>query len=200
MEWLIALGVAFATIGLAELADKTQLVCISQACRYSFWPVLAGSAVALIIVTGVAVLAGSALDWLLPGNVLSIIAGVLFLAFGVLMLVRWYRGNGNEEDPLREVEPESDGSGSLKAFGSTFWLMIAAEMGDKTQLAVIALTGEYGNPLAIFVGASAALVLVSAVGIGMGRLMAKRIPLSKIEVVAAILFIVLGAWFLLGAF
>ena len=200
MEWLATLAIVFATIGLAELADKTQLVCISQACRYSFWPVLAGSAVALVIVTAIGVLAGSALDWLLPGNILSIIAGVLFLVFGIIMLVRWYQGNGDVEDPECEVEPDEKGSGNVKAFASTFWLMFAAEMGDKTQLAVIALTGEYGSPWVVFIGASVALVLVSAVGIAMGRLMAKRIPLPEIEVVAAILFIVLGAWFLLGAF
>nr|NIP34577.1 TMEM165/GDT1 family protein [Thermoplasmata archaeon]NIS11723.1 TMEM165/GDT1 family protein [Thermoplasmata archaeon]NIS19621.1 TMEM165/GDT1 family protein [Thermoplasmata archaeon]NIT76783.1 TMEM165/GDT1 family protein [Thermoplasmata archaeon]NIU48734.1 TMEM165/GDT1 family protein [Thermoplasmata archaeon] len=59
MTWYVALGVAFATVALAELADKTQLVCISQACRYPAAPVLAGSAAALIMVTAVGVVFGS---------------------------------------------------------------------------------------------------------------------------------------------
>ncbi len=63
MAWYVALGIAFATVALAELADKTQLVCIGQACRYPAAPVLAGSALALIVVTAIGVAFGSFLYW-----------------------------------------------------------------------------------------------------------------------------------------
>ena len=69
---------------------------------------------------------------------------------------------------------------------------------DKTQLAVIALSGKYGNPIAVFVGASLALVLVSTAGVLAGRMMAGRVSLQVVELVAATLFIVLGVVFLLG--
>jgi putative Ca2+/H+ antiporter (TMEM165/GDT1 family) len=200
MAWLAALGIAFVTIAVAELADKTQLVCISQACRYSPGPVLLGSALALILVTAIGVMAGSVLYWLLPPDVLSIVAGVLFLVFGVLILYRWTRSNGETGEDECETDPETDdASTNWKAFASTFGLIAVAELGDKTQLAVIALTGEYGDPWAVFIGASIALVMVSAAGVLAGRAIAKKVSMARVELVAAALFIVLGAIFLLGA-
>jgi putative Ca2+/H+ antiporter (TMEM165/GDT1 family) len=173
MSWYIALGIAFATVALAELADKTQLVCISQACRYPAAPVLAGSAAALIAVTAIGVVFGSVLYWLLPPDVIGIVAGALFLAFGVIMVMSWYRDKGKEEEAAPEDDPDAEieaGVSNWSVFGSTFGLVALAELGDKTQLAVIALSGKYGNPVAVFVGASVALVLVSSAGVLAGRL------------------------------
>jgi len=201
MSWFIALGIAFATVALAELADKTQLVCISQACRYPAAPVLAGSAAALIVVTAIGVAFGSVLYWLLPPDVIGIVAGALFLAFGVLMMIGWYRDRGKEEEVACEDDPGADPEAAVSnwsVFGSTFGLVALAELGDKTQLAVIALSGKYGNPIAVFVGASLALVLVSTAGVLAGRMMAGRVSLQVVELVAAALFIVLGVIFLLG--
>ena len=76
MAWYIALGVAFVTIAVAELADKTQLVTIGQACRYPYMPVLAGSALALVVVTAVGVIIGTFLNWLLPKGPLNVVAGL----------------------------------------------------------------------------------------------------------------------------
>jgi putative Ca2+/H+ antiporter (TMEM165/GDT1 family) len=202
MVWYVALAVAFATIAVAELADKTQLVTISQACRYPAAPVLAGSAAALIMVTAIGVAGGTVLYLLLPPDALSLIAGVLFLVFGAFMVWRWHRGR--RVDPECEVDAEAeDGAecetGNLRIFASTFGLVALAELGDKTQLAVVALTGEYGNPYAVFIGASLALVLVSAIGVAAGRVVARKVSLAHIELVAAALFIVLGVVFLLGA-
>jgi putative Ca2+/H+ antiporter (TMEM165/GDT1 family) len=200
MAWYIALGVAFATVALAELADKTQLVCISQACRHPAGPVLAGSAAALVTVTAVGVVIGSALGWLLPAEGVGLVAGALFLVFGVYMLVSWYRDRGEEEDDVCEedakgAEPSSSG---WAVFGSTFGLVALAELGDKTMLAVIALSGQYGSPLAVFAGASVALVAVSSAGVLAGRMIARRFSLRIVELVAAVLFVVLGLVFLLG--
>jgi putative Ca2+/H+ antiporter (TMEM165/GDT1 family) len=201
MTWFVALGIAFATVALAELADKTQLVCISQACRYPAGPVLAGSAAALIMVTAIGVLFGSFLYWALPANVIGLVAGALFLAFGVLMVISWYRDRGSE--PEEVCEPDVDGDPQAMAsnwsvFGSTFGLVALAELGDKTQLAVIALSGNYGSPIAVFVGASLALVAVSTAGVLAGRMIAGKVSLQVVELVAASLFIVLGIVFLLG--
>jgi len=201
MAWYVALGIAFATVALAELADKTQLVCISQACRYPAAPVLAGSAVALIIVTAIGVAFGSFLYWLLPPDIIGMVAGALFIAFGALMVISWYRDRGKEAEDVCETDPEGSSEGQVSnwsVFGSTFGLVALAELGDKTQLAVIALSGKYGNPLAVFVGASVALVAVSTAGVLAGRMIAGRVSLQFVELIAASLFIVLGVVFLLG--
>lgn len=201
MAWHIVLAVAFATIAVAELADKTQLVCISQACRYPYAPVLAGSAVALVVVTAVGVLVGSVLYAFLSPELLSLVAGGLFLAFGVLMLINWWRDRGEAEDDACEVDPDEEGAvetSNWRIFASTFGLVALAELGDKTQLAVIALSGKYGDPWAVFIGASLALILVSTAGVLAGRMIAGRMSLTVVELVAAALFIVLGIVFLVG--
>jgi putative Ca2+/H+ antiporter (TMEM165/GDT1 family) len=199
MAWYIALGIAFATVALAELADKTQLVCISQACRYPAGPVLAGSAAALITVTAIGVAFGSVLYWLLDPELIGTVAGALFLAFGVIMVINWYRDRGKEPEEVCEDDLDADPNApvtSWSVFASTFGLVALAELGDKTQLAVIALSGKYGNPIAVFVGASVALVAVSAAGVMAGRMIAGKVSLQVVELVAAGLFIALGFVFL----
>jgi putative Ca2+/H+ antiporter (TMEM165/GDT1 family) len=198
MVWYIVLGIAFATIALAELADKTQLVTISQACRYPYAPVLAGSALALVVVTAIGVVIGTFLNWLLPVRWLNLVAGLLFLFFGALMLFTWLRDRGTREEAECAVdeEPECEIS-NTRIFASTFALVALAELGDKTQLAVIALSGKYGSPMAVFVGASLALVLVSSVSVVAGRMIARRFSLQAVQVLAAALFIALGVIFLI---
>ena len=201
MAWYIALGIAFVTVALAELADKTQLVCIGQACRYPAGPVLAGAAAALIVVTAIGVVFGSFLYWMLPPDVIGLVAGGLFIAFGAMMLISWYRDRGKEDEAAPEDDPEADPKDRItnwSIFGSTFGLVALAELGDKTMLAVIALSGKYGDPIAVFVGASAALVAVSTAGVMAGRLIAGRVSMQVVELVAAALFIILGVIFLLG--
>ena len=211
MEWLEPLAVAFGTIAIAELADKTQLVTISQACRYSYAPVLAGSALALICVSALGVLGGAALLLVLPQEWLAIIAGAMFIVFGAVMLHKLRRGGrgaeGGEAAGAGECPPGQEGTSaatapamsSWRVFGSTFGLVALAELGDKTQLSVIALTGEYANPWAVFIGASVGFVLVCTVGVLGGRLLAKRLGSGKLELLAAALFIILGVVFLAGA-
>jgi len=219
MEWLEPLAVAFGTIALAELADKTQLVTISQACRYSYAPVLAGSALALICVSALGVLGGAALLLVLPQEWLAIVAGTMFVAFGAVMLYRHRRGGRAGEGSVTEegkgrgaraVEagecpPDQGGAAgappisSWRVFGSTFGLVALAELGDKTQLSVIALTGEFANPWAVFIGASVGFALVCTVGVLGGRLLARRLGSGRLELVAAALFIILGVAFLAGA-
>jgi putative Ca2+/H+ antiporter (TMEM165/GDT1 family) len=205
MLWLAVLAVSFATITIAELADKTQLVTFSQACKYPAWPVLTGSAVALVVVTFLGVVGGSVLYWLLPPEVLSIVAGALFIVFGTVMLWRWHRGRAPDEGP--ECAPGEDAGAAADCetsnaaiFRSTFALVALAELGDKTQITVIALTGKYEAPTAVFIGASVGLVLVSAAGVLAGRVVGGRLSMRSIELLAGIIFVALGALFLLDAF
>ena len=197
------MGVAFVTIAVAELADKTQLVTISQACRYPYPPVLAGSALALVAVTAVGVLIGAVFNRALPSDLISAVAGALFLVFGALLLREWYvdrrrREGGTEceaEDPAAGAECEV---GSWAIFRSTFAMVALAELGDKTQLGVIALAGKYDSAWAIFVGAGIALVLVSTAGVIAGRMVAQRFSAAAMQLLAGVLFIILGALFLLS--
>lgn len=84
-----------------------------------------------------------------------------------------------------------------KVFATTFAALFVAELGDKTQLAVITMTSKTGKPIAVFIGAVAALALVTLLGALIGEGLTKIIPLAYIEKGAAGLFVVIGLlmWF-----
>jgi putative Ca2+/H+ antiporter (TMEM165/GDT1 family) len=83
-----------------------------------------------------------------------------------------------------------------KIAASTFGLVFLAELGDKTQLAALALTGKSGRPLSVFVGAGAALLAATLLGVLLGGALRKFISERTMSLGAAALFIVVGAWLL----
>ncbi len=85
-----------------------------------------------------------------------------------------------------------------KLFAATFGTIFLAEMGDKTQLATIALTGESKNIPAVFFGAASALVITSLIGVLAGGIISRYIPTPVIQKVAGLFFVVTGVLFLLG--
>lgn len=84
-----------------------------------------------------------------------------------------------------------------KVFGSTFLALFLAEMGDKTQLVAISMTSSSKKPVAVFLGAALALVLVTLIGVVFGEAITKVIPEEYIKRGAAVLFVAIGAlmWF-----
>jgi putative Ca2+/H+ antiporter (TMEM165/GDT1 family) len=80
----------------------------------------------------------------------------------------------------------------------TFGMLFLAEMGDKTQLAVVTLVADKRSPAAVFIGAATALTLVSLLGVVVGSLLAQYVPTEIIHKVAAVAFIVIGALMLFG--
>ena len=84
-----------------------------------------------------------------------------------------------------------------KVFLSTFALLFVAELGDKTQLAAISMTSKHGKPWPVFAGATAALALVTLLGVVFGEAVCRVIPESLLSKVSAVAFVVMGAlmWF-----
>ena len=85
----------------------------------------------------------------------------------------------------------------LKLLLSTFGVLFLAELGDKTQLAVFTMVARHKQPLSIFIGAALALVLVTAIGAGVGQAVGNVVPEELMRRVAAVLFVVMAAliWF-----
>lgn len=83
-----------------------------------------------------------------------------------------------------------------KLLATTFGIVFLAELGDKTQLAALALTGRSGRPFSVFLGACAALVLVTALGVGAGALLKKALPERAMSIASAVLFILVGVFLL----
>ncbi|MDO9096806.1 MAG: TMEM165/GDT1 family protein [Candidatus Methanoperedens sp.] len=177
----------FSLIALAEFGDKTQLAVIALSARYDRRKVFSGVIFAFALVTGLGVLVGDVLYRFIPQDVIRILAGLLFLAFGVLML-------------LSKESCETDGSTPPlgNPFLSTFSMIALAEMGDKTQLSAITLVAKYDSPYLVFAGALLALGLISLLGIFLGKKLCEIVPLSKIRLGAGAMFILFGLLFLAG--
>ena len=181
---------AFALIALAEIGDKSQLVCMTLAARHRAWPVLLGASLAFALLNVLAVLFGAAVAAWLPGRVTAGVAALLFGLFGVHALLH----------PATADERTAAGTGRRNAFFTAFLLILAAEFGDKTQLAVAGLAGTLA-PVPVWFGATAALALLSVLGIWVGRTLLRRLPLAWIHRVAGAVFLLfagLAAWRALG--
>lgn len=173
---------SFALLFLAEMGDKTQLMTMTLAHRYRPLPVIAGVFGAFLVLNVLAVLVGETLFRFVPGYVVLLAAGALFLFFAARS---WRDGAGDEE-----ASPGSKGAGS--ALAASFALIFVAELGDKTQLTVIALAAGTGDAWAVLVGGTAALWLVSLIGVGLGATLLKRVPGVWVHRAAALLFLVFG--------
>jgi len=183
------LSTAFSTftlISLAELGDKSQLVCMTLAARHRHWPVILGAATAFIVLNTLAVLFGASVAAWVPEQVVAIVVAVLFALFGIHAL----KATDDGDDDLVEEKP---GHG---IFFTTLTLLFVAEFGDKTQIAVAGLAGSM-EAVPVWTGATVALVLVSALGVWAGRTLLQRLPVVWLHRLGGAIFLtfaLLAAW------
>jgi putative Ca2+/H+ antiporter (TMEM165/GDT1 family) len=165
---------------LGEMGDKSQLLAMAFAGRFGSWRVMLGVALAALLNQGLAVAAGTYLSTVIPMNVVSIAAGALFLAFGLLTL----RGDEGGDERRRESR-----LGPVATVALTFFL---AEMGDKTQVATVALAAEYCSPVPVLAGTVGGMILADGVGVGVGDLLRRRISPKWMRLMAAGIFLLFG--------
>ena len=178
---------SFALIALAEIGDKSQLVCMTLAARHRPWPVLLGAAVAFSALNVLAVLFGASIAAWVPERIVAGVVALLFTVFGLHAL----RSAAEAETDAEVAERPGHG-----LFVTTLLLLFVAEFGDKTQLAVAGLAGQL-PPVPVWLGATAALVGVSALGIWAGRTVLQRLPLHWLHRIGGgifLVFAVLAAW------
>ncbi|WP_027157369.1 TMEM165/GDT1 family protein [Methylobacter luteus] len=172
---------SFALIAAAEIGDKSQLVCMTLASRHRGLPVMLGAIAAFAFLNTLAVVFGVAIASWLPEYIVAATVAFLFGAFGIHAL------RVDEEDEGEEVK-EKSGHG---IFFTTFLLITVAEFGDKTQLAVVALSST-AAPIAVWLGATAALASTSALGILAGRTILQKIPLVLLHKISGAIFLILA--------
>lgn len=172
---------SFLLIAAAEIGDKSQLVCMTLAARHRATPVLLGAIASFAFLNSLAVIFGAAIANWFPDYIVSITVAILFAVFGVHSLC----SNGEEED---EEVIEKSGHG---LFFTTFFLITMAEFGDKTQLAVVALSST-AEPFSVWIGATTALILTSTLGVIAGTTLLKKIPLTLLHKVSGFIFLVLS--------
>ncbi len=188
---LVAL--VFGTIFLVELPDKTFIATLVLSTRYRPWAVWIGVGLAFFVQTLIAVLAGQ-LTTYLPRSLITAVALVIFLV-GAIVLVR--SAPGAELERTRTEDEYADRASAprvgLKAVGTSFMVLFAAEWGDLSQLLTISMIARYGHPVSVFVGAWTALLVVSGLAVLTGQLLLRHIRLSTVHYLGAGVCLVLAA-------
>ena len=176
---------AFVLILPVELPDKTLFATLVLATRFPALPVFMGVGLAFGLQVVIAVTAGSLLS-LLPDAVVSAVVTVLFLVGAVLL---WREARKGAEDTEAATQAREQTS-FLRAAAVSFGVLFAAEWGDLSQLATAGLAARYAEPVSVFVGAWAALLVISGLAAFLGRKLADRLPVALLHRVAAGLFLV----------
>ncbi|MEQ1546146.1 TMEM165/GDT1 family protein [Methyloglobulus sp.] len=178
---LTAVATSFALILAAEMGDKSQLVCMALASKHRPVPVVLGALSAFAVLNALAVGFGKAIANWLPEYVIAAAVALLFIIFGIQAL------RTQLEDPHEEVK-EKSGHG---IFFATFLLITVAEFGDKTQLAVVALSST-SSPIGVWLGSTIALGTTSALGVLAGKKLLEKISLELLHKIGGTLFLMLS--------
>ncbi|MBQ0784957.1 MAG: TMEM165/GDT1 family protein [Amphritea sp.] len=182
MDQLGSLVGAFLLVFLAEFGDKSQLVCMTLAARYRAFPVLLGAVAAFAVLNLLAVAVGSVAATWFPREVVLSVVALLFLWFGVQSFL-------TQEDD----EEESETLSLKSVFLSALVMIFLAELGDKTQLAVMGLASAE-PPVPVWLGATLALAMTSAIGVIAGRALMRYISIIWLHRVSGLLFIAFGVY------
>ena len=169
---------------IAEMGDKTQLMLVAMTSKYKMKDVLLGTGVAILILNGLAVLAGGLVSEVIPTWLIRLIAAGAFLFFAATTL----KGEDDEEEEVKD-----SGKGKIAALSvcSTFFV---AELGDKTQLTAITFGANEGMEAALIVWLACSIGLFAADIIGMlvGYLLKNKMPEGVLNSVAFCIFFVFG--------
>ena len=181
--------ISLSTVAIAEMGDRTQLLSLMLAARFRRpWPILAGVLCATIANHAAAAFIGQGLGHVLTPRILDIAVGVSMVVMALWTL---------KPDKLDEG---STGGGTRRgAFLATLISFFIAEIGDKTQIATLALAAGYSNLGAVVAGTTTGMLLANAPVIFFGKAFATRLPLQAIRYVASALFVALGVFFLVRA-
>lgn len=199
MDWN-ALVSTFGLIFIAEMGDKTQLAVVTQTCKHRQpWAVFLGASLALTAVTAIGAAGGQVLGLIIPRPVLRTAAALAFVVMGLIVGREAARTrSGNSAGEAREgsesmaVDCAPGPAWDWRAFSATLGLLFVAELGDKTQLAVLSMAGKYGAPWSVFLGGTLALILVTALGVIGGQGLRKLIPARFLLWISAAAFVAMG--------
>lgn len=182
--FLISTGI----VALAEIGDKTQLLAFLLAARFRRpLPIVAGIFVATIANHAFAAAVGALVSELLGPNVMRWVLGLSFLAMAAWILVP------------DEIDEEESKLARYGVFLTTVIAFFLAEMGDKTQIATVALAARFQSTMAVVAGTTAGMLLANVPAVYFGERIANKVPLKLVHGLAAFIFAVLGVLTLLGA-
>ena len=183
-----SLLVSTGVVALAEMGDKTQLLAFILAARFKKpVPIILGILVATVLNHGLAGALGTWITAILSPDVLRWVLGLSFLGMAIWTMI-----------PDKIEEEETHIATRLGVFGATLITFFLAEMGDKTQIATVALAAHYAQPLLVVIGTTLGMLIADVPAVFVGDKFAARIPMKLVHTMAAAIFAVLGLLVLFG--
>ena len=184
-----SLLVSTGVVALAEIGDKTQLLAFILAARFKKpVPIILGILLATIVNHGLAGALGAWITAAVSPEVLRWVLGLSFVGMALWTLV-----------PDKIEEEETRIAGKFGVFGATLVTFFLAEMGDKTQIATVAMAAHYATPLLVVIGTTLGMLIADVPAVFIGDKLANRIPMKLVHSIAAAIFALLGVATLLGA-
>ncbi|EQB17423.1 TMEM165/GDT1 family protein [Novosphingobium lindaniclasticum] len=181
-----ALFTSTAVVALAEIGDKTQLLAILLATRFKRpWPIVAGIFVATLANHFLAALVGEQAAAFLDGRWFRYLIAASFIVMAGWTLI-----------PDKFEEDDAPRPSRFGPFAATTIAFFLVEMGDKTQIATIALGARYQSVVPVMVGTTIGMMLANVPAVFLGNAIIKRVPLDVVRGIAALLFLVIGLWLL----
>lgn len=189
MTGMESLFVSTGVVALAEIGDKTQLLAFLLATRFKKpLPIIAGILVATILNHALAGALGAWITAMLSPQTLRWILGLSFLGMAVWTLI-----------PDKIEEEEMQVAKKFGVFGATLITFFLAEMGDKTQIATVAMAAHYPSPVLVVIGTTLGMMIADVPAVFIGDRLAARIPMRLVHGIAAAMFAAMGVAALLGA-
>jgi len=184
-----ALLVSAGVVALAEIGDKTQLLAFILAARFKKpLPIIAGIFCATLVNHGLAGALGAWITTVLSPGILRWVLGLSFIGMAVWTMI-----------PDKIEEEETQVVRRVGVFTATLMTFFLAEMGDKTQIATVAMAAHFAHPLLVVAGTTIGMLIADVPAVFIGDRLAAKIPMKLVHSIAAAIFAVLGVATLLGA-
>jgi Ca2+/H+ antiporter, TMEM165/GDT1 family len=183
-----ALLISTGVVALAEIGDKTQLLAFILAARFKKpLPIIAGILCATLVNHGLAGALGAWITSAISGETLRWVLGASFIAMAIWTLI-----------PDKIEDEETQVAKHLGVFGATLITFFLAEMGDKTQIATVALAAKFSNPVVVVIGTTLGMLIADVPAVFVGDRFAAKIPMKLVHSIAAGIFALLGLATLAG--
>lgn len=184
-----SLLVSTGVVALAEIGDKTQLLAFILAARFQKpVPIILGILAATIVNHGLAGALGAWITSAANPEILRWVLGLSFIGMAIWTMI-----------PDKIEEEETQVARRFGVFGATLITFFLAEMGDKTQVATVAMAAHYAAPLLVVIGTTLGMLIADVPAVFVGDKLANRIPMKWVHSIAAAIFALLGVATLLGA-
>ena len=184
-----SLLVSTGVVALAEIGDKTQLLAFILAARFKKpVPIILGILLATIVNHGLAGALGAWITQTVSPEILRWVLGLSFIGMAIWTLI-----------PDKIEDEETQVARRFGVFGATLITFFLAEMGDKTQIATVAMAAHYAAPLLVVIGTTLGMLIADVPAVFAGEKLATRIPMKLVHSIAAAIFAILGIATLMGA-